>query len=83
MGWKEASHFLRNIGRGKDVAILDRHILRKMRDLNIINQIPDRISKKSYLEMEEKLKAFSGKIKISMDQLDLLLWYSAKGEIFK
>jgi N-glycosylase/DNA lyase len=83
LGWKEASHFLRNIGRGKDVAILDRHILRKMRDLNIINQIPDRISKKSYLEMEEKLKAFSGKIKISMDQLDLLLWYSAKGEIFK
>ena len=26
IGWKEASHYLRNVGRGSELAILDRHI---------------------------------------------------------
>ena len=30
IGMKEASHFLRNIGLGKDLAILDRHIMRSL-----------------------------------------------------
>ena len=28
MSYKEASHFLRNIGFGENIAILDRHILK-------------------------------------------------------
>ena len=31
LGMKEASHFLRNIGLGADVAILDRHILKNLK----------------------------------------------------
>ncbi|MBI4974363.1 MAG: DNA lyase, partial [Candidatus Omnitrophica bacterium] len=31
MGYKEASHFLRNIGLGKNIAILDRHILKNLK----------------------------------------------------
>jgi len=30
MSYKEASHFLRNIGFGEDIAILDRHILKNL-----------------------------------------------------
>ncbi|HHF09726.1 MAG TPA: DNA lyase, partial [Methanomicrobia archaeon] len=31
MGYKEASHFLRNIGFGEELAILDRHILKNLK----------------------------------------------------
>ena len=30
MGYKESSHFLRNIGLGENIAILDRHILKNL-----------------------------------------------------
>jgi N-glycosylase/DNA lyase len=35
IGYKEASHFLRNIGPGADLAILDRHILKNLRSLQV------------------------------------------------
>ena len=34
-GFKEASHFLRNIGLGDDIAILDRHILKNLVFYNV------------------------------------------------
>src|SRR5512141_2374129 len=39
LGWKEASHFLRNIGH-RDLAILDRHILRNLRRHGVIRSLP-------------------------------------------
>ncbi len=83
MGWKEASHFLRNVGLGGQLAILDRHILRNMERLGIIEEIPKTITPKKYVEMEEKLREYTKKIKIPMDHMDLLLWYKEAGEIFK
>lgn len=83
MGWKEASHFLRNVGFGEDLAILDRHILRNMQRLNIIDEIPKTITPKAYLEMEAKLREYVKTIDIPMDEMDLLLWYKEAGEIFK
>ncbi|MCK9223720.1 MAG: N-glycosylase/DNA lyase [Candidatus Muirbacterium halophilum] len=82
-GYKEASHFLRNIGFGKNLAILDRHILKNLVKLNIIDEIPKSISKKKYSEIELKIEKFCNKINIRMDYLDLVLWYSEAGEIFK
>jgi len=83
IGLKEASHFLRNIGFGRDLAILDVHILRNMVRYGIIRQVPDGISEKKYLSLEEKLRRFSRKIGIPMDELDLLFWSGETGEIFK
>lgn len=83
MGWKEASHFLRNVGFGEELAILDRHILRNMERLGVIDNIPKTISPKNYLEMESKLRKYVKKIDIPMDEMDLLLWYKEAGEIFK
>lgn len=83
IAYKEAGHFLRNIGFGKEIAILDRHILKNLVKLEVIEDIPKSLTPKLYLEIEEKMKAYCKFINIPMDSLDLLLWYKEAGEIFK
>ncbi|MEO0234527.1 MAG: N-glycosylase/DNA lyase [candidate division WOR-3 bacterium] len=83
IGYKEATHFLRNIGYGEDLAILDRHILKNLKSYSIIKQIPSSISKKRYLEIEENMRNFSKKLKIPLEHLDFVLWYKERGFIFK
>ncbi len=83
LGYKEASHFLRNIGLGEEFAILDRHILRNLAQLNVIPEIPTSLTRKRYLDIEEKVRRFSKEIGIPMSHLDLLLWSKETGWIFK
>ncbi|MFH1782275.1 MAG: N-glycosylase/DNA lyase [Candidatus Omnitrophota bacterium] len=83
MGYKEASHFLRNIGFGRDIAILDRHILRNLKRYGIIEKMPLTITKKEYLKIEDKMRVFLKKLDISMDEIDLLFWSNETGIIFK
>ncbi|MBU4190087.1 MAG: N-glycosylase/DNA lyase [Candidatus Thermoplasmatota archaeon] len=83
IGYKEASHFLRNIGLGENLAILDRHILKNLKLFGVIKEIPNSLSRKRYLEIEKKMSEFAEKVKIPMSHLDLLLWYKETGEIFK
>jgi N-glycosylase/DNA lyase len=82
IGMKEASHFLRNIGY-RNLGILDRHILKHLVNCGLINEIPNLSSKKKYLEIEQKFLEFSEKIKIPLDELDLLFWSEEAGEILK
>jgi len=83
IGYKEASHFLRNIGFGKNLAILDVHILENLKKYGVIKRIPASLTKKRYLEIENKLRAFCKKINIPMDELDLLFWSKETGFVFK
>ena len=83
IGYKEASHFLRNIGFGKNIAILDRHILRNLKNFGVIKEIPTSISRKRYMQIEKNMAEFARKIGIPISHLDLLLWYKETGEIFK
>ena len=83
MSYKEAGHFLRNVGFGSEVAILDRHILRNLVKLEVIDEIPKTLSPKIYLEIEKKMKEYCKFVKIPMDEMDLLLWYKEAGVIFK
>jgi N-glycosylase/DNA lyase len=83
LGYKEASHFLRNVGLGEEFAILDRHILRNLKRLEVIPEVPVSITKKRYLEVEEKLRRFSREIGIPLADLDLLFWSRETGWIFK
>lgn len=83
MGYKEASHFMRNIGMGEKLAILDRHILKNMKLAGVIDDIPSSLSRKVYLELEARLAEFSKHIGIPMDHLDFVLWYREAGEVFK
>ncbi len=82
-GYKEASHFLRNIGFTENIAILDRHILKNLKNAGVIRDVPEALTKKKYLEIENKMKKFSKIIKIPLGALDLLLWSKETGEIFK
>ena len=83
MGMKEANHVLRNLGFGEEIAILDRHILRNLAELNVIDEVPKSMTIKKYYEIEEKMKEYSEFSGIGMDALDLVLWYKEAGEVFK
>ncbi|MCM8786914.1 MAG: N-glycosylase/DNA lyase [Candidatus Omnitrophica bacterium] len=83
IGYKEASHFLRNIGLGENLAILDRHILKNLKKYGVIKKIPKTLTPKRYLKIEEGFKKFSDKINIPLSHLDLLFWSLEAGEIFK
>ncbi len=82
LGYKEASHFLRNVGR-KDVAIIDRHILRFLHQKGLIDSIPQPLSRGRYLSIERLLSAISGALGVSLAELDLYLWYAMTGKVLK
>jgi N-glycosylase/DNA lyase len=82
-GLKEASHFLRNIGKSNnEIAILDRHILKNMKEARKIQEVEIK-SKKDYLQKEQKFLDFANSLGIPSDELDLLLWSKENGEVFK
>ncbi len=82
-GMKEASHFLRNIGLGEELAILDRHILKNLVKANVINEVPSSLTKEKYLKIEKAMISYSEHIGILPSHLDLMLWYKEAGTIFK
>lgn len=82
LGYKEASHFLRNIGfRG--YAILDKHILRSLYEFGVLESPKPPTTKNGYLGTENKFKEFANLLEIQLDELDLLLWSESTGEILK
>ena len=83
IGYKEASHLLRNIGLGTDLAILDRHILKNLKLLGVIEETPASLSRRRYLELERALKHFSERIHIPLSHMDFVLWYKETGIVFK
>jgi len=82
LGYKEASHFLRNIGR-ENLAILDRHILKNLVRFGALDVVPNSLGRKNYLEIEQKLRKLAKENGLSMDELDLLFWSLETGEVFK
>ncbi len=83
IGWKEASHYLRNVGRGEEIAILDRHILKNLVKHKAIGRLPKSLTKKRYLEIEKRMEKFCRWEGIPMAHLDLLFWAQETGKIFK
>ena len=83
MGLKESAHFLRNIGIYENLTILDRHILKNLNKHGVIDEIPNPLSKKQYLEIEKKFLEFAKEINIPTEELDLLFWSEQTGEVFK
>ncbi|MFQ5553448.1 MAG: N-glycosylase/DNA lyase [Thermoplasmata archaeon] len=83
LGPKEASHFLRNIGLGENLAILDRHILTNLRELGVLDALPPNLTRTRYLEIEERLQAFCERANVPLGHMDLLLWAKETGFVFK
>jgi N-glycosylase/DNA lyase len=81
LGFKESSHFLRNIGFF-DYAIIDFHIIDILAENNLIER-PKTLNKENYLKIEKKLEALAKKTNLALGELDLYLWYMETGTIFK
>ena len=71
MNFKEATHFLRNVGCSEDLVILDRHIINFMKDVHILSEKDD-MSKlsKNYLMWE----------KLFVDFINSPLWIESIGK---
>ncbi len=82
LGYKEASHFLRNIGY-EGLAILDRHILRGMKEVGVIKEVPKNLTKRMYLELEKKFIQLANDLGMRPEALDLVMWADKTGEVFK
>ncbi|HEY2964472.1 MAG TPA: N-glycosylase/DNA lyase [Pyrinomonadaceae bacterium] len=82
LGYKEASHFLRNIGV-KGHAILDKHVMRCLAEVGVIDSPKPPTTRKKYLEVEQELIRFAKDVRIDFDELDLVLWSMKTGEILK
>lgn len=82
LGYKEASHFLRNVGF-QGYAILDKHVLRCLEELKIIDDAKPPNTRSKYLRVEDKLRDLTDKLKIDFDEMDLVLWSMKTGEILK
>ena len=83
LGFKESSHFLRNIGF-KNVAIIDFHIVDLLSRSGLIEKPKNKsLTSKKYLEIENVLKVLAEKTNMSLGELDLYLWYEETGKILK
>lgn len=69
IGPKQASMFLRNIGWGSDLAIVDSHILQIASVLFDEAQSADR-----YMDLESRLRGFASDRGIALEKLDVILW---------
>jgi len=81
VGYKEASHFLRNIGF-KNLSIIDFHIIDLLARYGLIER-PRSLTRRRYLEIEGLLRRISDELGISLAELDLYLWYMETGRILK
>lgn len=81
IGYKEASHFLRNIGY-TNFAIIDFHILNLLKRYNLIKRSKS-LTKKEYLRIENLLRKIAKKLNLNLAELDLYLWYLETGKVLK
>ena len=84
LGWKEASHYLRNVGYF-GLAIIDRHILSNMVEHGLITDEESRkgLTKRRYLAYEAVLAKVAGRLGMEPGELDLYLWYRKTGKVLK
>ena len=82
LGYKESSHFLRNVGL-RGYAILDKHILRCLFEVGVLDSPQPPTTRTRYLATEQRLRDFARDVSIDFDELDLVLWSMKTGEILK
>ena len=82
LGYKEASHYLRNIGF-TGYAILDKHVLNCLAELKIIDDPKPPNTRSKYLTIEDRMKNLSRETGVDFDELDLVLWSMKTNMILK
>ncbi len=81
LGFKEASHFLRNIGYG-EYAIIDFHIVDLLEKEKLITR-PKNLNPENYIKIEKILLKLAKKVNLNLAELDLYLWYLETGKVLK
>ena len=81
VGYKEASHFLRNIGF-VNLAIIDYHIINILARHKLIEK-PKTLTRNKYFEIENLLRRIAEKLGLTLAELDLYLWYLETGKVLK
>ncbi len=82
-GYKEASHFMRNTGKGSELTILDRHILKILLNCGLLKSIPSSMTGRVYRDTEEIMESFASDTGIPIHHMDFVMWFEATGTIFK
>jgi N-glycosylase/DNA lyase len=81
LGWKEASHLLRNIGY-EDIAIIDFHVVDFLVKNKLIKR-PKAINSRNYSTIEKVLRDIAKQSALTLAELDLYLWYYETGKVLK
>ena len=81
LGVKEASHFLRNIGLGEQLAILDVHVVRWMAKNGFAEPKDAKkgLTPKRYLEYERLFSEVAKQAGLSILELDCTIWLKGSG----
>ena len=82
LAMKTASHFLRGLGLSNNqLAILDTHVLRTLRCLGVVDEIPEkRPSSREYLRIEAVMKTWADNVlEIPLNAVDLVIWTMKRG----
>jgi N-glycosylase/DNA lyase len=92
LGYKASSHFLRNLGYGDNITIIDTHIIKFLKEIE--NQYPKRyeglwlqlkntedshLTKSIYLKLEKIFQNIAKENKVSCAELDSWLWKNYSG----
>ncbi len=80
MQFKEASHYLRNIGFS-GLCIIDKHVLFLMKEFGVLRSTKPPKNKKEYFRIEKKVLDFAKSQNYDVDVLDLALWSYRSGHI--
>jgi N-glycosylase/DNA lyase len=78
LGQKESAHFMRNIGF-KGLPIIDIHIQNFLKKVGKYKE-EGSLTKKRYMNLEEKFLELSKELKIPPEELDIAIWLYQSGE---
>ena len=73
IGYKEGSHFLRNIGF-KNLAIIDFHVIDLLVKYNLISR-PNTLTRNRYMEIEEICEKIAAELNLTLAELDFYFLY--------
>lgn len=73
-GLKEASHFLRNIGYSKKLAIIDTHIISFLQEMNGCTRKVKALTPPIYAELEDMLKEICSEWGLLLPVFDTAIW---------
>jgi N-glycosylase/DNA lyase len=79
LGFKESAHFMRNIGF-KGLPIIDIHIQNFLRKIGLYDKESESLTKKQYIELENKFLELAKELKVPPEELDIAIWLYQSGE---